>query len=180
ASPHYWFGTRAIGVDKIGRTPAVKCGQQIVAGERCHAQARLGGGASYMRHQNYIVHFEQRRRNLGLVLKDVKASPSDAPALQSLNQCGLLHDVSAGSIDEKSRGLYQSQLRARIAYRVSAVSGTWTLKKSASQKSVSESTNSAANFFSMFSGTRWWAWYRIRIEKPHARRPTACPMRPNP
>jgi len=81
---------------------------------------------------------------------------------------------------KNAEGFIKASCGSRIAYRVSIVSGTCTLKKSESRKSVSESTNSAANSFSMFSGTLWRAWYRIRIEKPHARCATACAMRPNP
>src|SRR2546426_8295331 len=98
-------------VDQIGRTFPVQRRHKILRRKQRHAQASLSSCASNMRKQNHIVHSDQCRMQLWLVLQDIETRPPEPPRCQSLNQSLFIKDVPASSIDNKCGWLHQVQFR---------------------------------------------------------------------
>src|SRR3974390_2186557 len=85
-------------IDAVGRRPAGKQRKDVVDDDIGHLLAHFCNRAAEMRSGDHVLHLEQRRRHLGLVLEDVEAGAGELPFGKGARERGLVDDGAARGV----------------------------------------------------------------------------------
>src|SRR3974377_249295 len=79
-------------IDAVGRRLAGKQRKNVVDDDIGHLLAHFRKRAAEMRGGDHVLHLEQRRRHLGLVLEDVETGAGDPAFRERTREGGLVDD----------------------------------------------------------------------------------------
>src|SRR5438270_3940209 len=110
--------------DRVGRRPPGQYRVDAVEREKTHRDPGLGRGTAEMRQQHYILQPEIARVHYRLSVIDIEPGVADMPALQSRDQCPVVHQCAAGGVH------HDGSLRQQCnALRIEPVMGGRTARR---------------------------------------------------
>ena len=91
-----------------------------------HRLSRAPRAAAHVRCEHDLVQREQLVADLWLELEDIQRGAGDDALVQGIDQRALVHDWSAGGVDQDCRALHRRQ--RPLVDQVASVGGEWTVE----------------------------------------------------